>query len=285
MSNQNKQLAPIDDLKQQIQIMKPQIQAALPKHIDSDKFARVVMTALAQNNDLVNANRQSFFSACLKLAADGLIPDSREAALVTFKSKDGLMVTAMPMVAGILKKVRQSGEILTLTSNIIYRNDEFTYFVDADGEHVKHTPLLFGERGEAIGAYAFAKTKDGGVYVEVMDVNQINAVKASSRSSQYGPWAGSFQHEMWRKTVIRRLSKRLPMSTDVEDTIRRDDDLYDMEKPAAPTETVAKIAAPAEKNKPNKLKQMIKDVSPSQPESSPNEPTIEQTAEVSENEI
>ena len=224
-------IKPIDELKNQIQIMKPQIKAALPGHIDTEKFSRVVLTALAGNNDLVLANRQSFFNACLKLAADGLLPDGKEAAIVTFKMKDGTInATAMPMIAGILKKVRQSGEILTLTSNIIYEADDFTYFVDQDGEHVKHEPKLFGERGSAIGAYALAKTKDGGVYVEIMDVNQINAVKSASRSASYGPWSGSFEHEMWRKTVLRRLSKRLPMSTDIEDTIKRDDDLYEMQQ-------------------------------------------------------
>jgi recombination protein RecT len=273
MSETNKQLAPIDDLKKQIQTMKPQIQAALPKHVDAEKFSRVVMTALSGNADLVKATRQSFFSACLKLASDGLLPDSREAAIVTFKRKDGTIeATPMPMIAGILKKVRQSGEIKTMTSNIVYEGDEFIYFVDHDGEHVKHVPKLFGERGKAIGAYALAKTKDDAIYVEVMDVNQIMAVKASSRSAQYGPWSGSFETEMWRKTVMRRLSKRLPMSTDLEETLRRDDDLYEFEKPAETTDKPVQIAAPKEKNKPSKLKEILKDVTPEQLETSPNEP-------------
>jgi len=256
-------LKPIDELKNQIQIMKPQIKAALPNHIDTEKFARVVMTALAGNNDLVLANRQTFFNACLKLAADGLLPDGKEAAIVTFKMKDGTVsASAMPMIAGILKKVRQSGEILTLTSNIVYEADEFIYFVDQDGEHVKHEPKLFGERGKAIGAYALAKTKDGGVYVEIMDVNQINAVKGSSRSASYGPWSGVFEHEMWRKTVLRRLSKRLPMSTDLEDTIKRDDDLYEFQQPQieAPKNNAPAIEAP--KAKRSKLKEAMQIESP-----------------------
>jgi hypothetical protein len=43
----------------------------------------------------------------VKLAQDGLLPDGREAAVVMFGNK----AQAMPMIAGILKKVRQSGEV------------------------------------------------------------------------------------------------------------------------------------------------------------------------------
>src|SRR5258708_34442980 len=39
---------------------------------------------------------------------------------------------------------------------------------------------------------------------------------------------------MAKKSAIRRLSKRLPLNTDLDDLIRRDDALYDFESKAAP---------------------------------------------------
>ena len=181
-------LSPVDDLKNQIQIMKPQLKAALPPHIDVDKFARVVMTAIVTSPDLAKAQRQSFFGACLKAAADGLIPDGKEAALVTFKNgKTGeINVTYMPMLGGILKKVRNSGELSSITANIVHKNDKFVWFIDADGEHIQHNPIVFGDRGEPIGVYALAKTKDGGLYIEILDKKQIEAVRQSSKSKDYG---------------------------------------------------------------------------------------------------
>ena len=74
----------------------------------------------------------------------------------------------MSMVGGILKKVRNSGELSSITAQIVYENDEFNYYIDADGEHISHRPNMFGDRGKRIGAYALAKTKDGAIYVEVM---------------------------------------------------------------------------------------------------------------------
>ena len=249
MANEVAKIKPIEEVRTNLVKMQEQFKMALPPQINPDKFIRVVMTALQQSPALVSANRQSLYGACMKAAQDGLLPDGREAALVMF----GQEVAYMPMVGGILKKVRNSGELASITSQIVHKNDRFRFFIDGDGEHIDHEPLMFGERGEAIGVYALAKTKDGGIYVEVMDKAQVMAVKGASRAKS-GPWQGAFEHEMWRKTAIRRLSKRLPMSTDLEEVIKRDDEMYDLDKPEV---------APAEpQTKPKKLKKLIVEQNP-----------------------
>lgn len=229
MNDQTKALKPIDDIRISIQQMEPQFKMALPSQIAPEKFIRVTMTAIQMNPELLNADRKSLFSSCMKAAADGLLPDGREAALVTYKTKTGIIAAYLPMIGGILKKIRNSGDLAMITAQIIFKNDQFRYWVDDAGEHVNHEPLLFGDRGDPIGVYALAKTTDGAVYIETMTKNQVMAVRAVSRA-QNGPWSGPFEHEMWRKTAIRRLSKRLPMSTDVETVIQRDDELYDINK-------------------------------------------------------
>lgn len=249
----SKQLTPVDDLKNTIVQMKPQFKAALPSHITVEKFTRVLMTAVSSNPLLVQANRTSLFSACMRLAQQGLLPDNREATIVTFKNKqDQVIAQDMPMVAGILKKVRNSGELSSITAQIVYKNDKFRYWVDSDGEHIEHEPNLFGDRGDKNGVYALAKTKDGAVYIEVMTTDQVMAVKNVSRSKNSGPWAGDFEGEMWKKTAIRRLSKRLPMSTDLEVVVKADDEMYDLEVEAAETTTKEEP-----KTKPRKLKDAI----------------------------
>jgi recombination protein RecT len=224
-------MKPIDEFKSSLTKMEGQFKMALPPQIDPQKFIRVVMTAVGNNPELLNANRTTLWAACMKCAADGLLPDGREAALVTF----GQDVNYMPMIGGILKKVRNSGELSSITSNIVYKNDVFKYWVDEDGEHIKHEPELFGSRGDAIGVYALAKTKDGAVYIEVMDKAQVLAVKSMSKTKKV--WEGAFEHEMWRKSAIRRLSKRLPMSTDLAGVIERIDEDIDLEKSQTPQET------------------------------------------------
>lgn len=235
---ESRQLTPIDEIRGSIEKLSPEIQKVLPPHVPVEKFVRVVMTAIQTNADLLRSDRKTLFSACLKCASDGLLPDGREAALVTYNTKNGVIAAYLPMIAGVLKKVRNSGELASVTSQMVYEKDTFNYWVDEDGEHIEHRPNMFDKRGKILGVYALAKTKDGAVYVEVMTSDQVMAVKECSRAKN-GPWSGAFESEMWRKTAIRRLSKRLPMSTDLEQTIQRDDELYDMNKADNPTPTKA----------------------------------------------
>lgn len=241
----------IVEIRQDLEKLKPQIEMVLPAHITPDKFMRVALTAIQQSPDLLRADRRSLFASTMKCAQDGLLPDGREAAFVTFNTKDGKKVQYMPMVVGILKKVRNSGELLSIVANVVYEKDTFRYWVDDAGEHVTHEPnVLEADRGKLIAVYAIAKTKDGGVYTEVMSRSQIEQVRAVSKAKDNGPWVGWYD-EMARKTVIRRLSKRLPMSTDLEQVIRRDDELYQPSLANAPRSGVdaAKallgLAAPA----------------------------------------
>lgn len=256
-------VTPMEEVRGALTAMSPQFAMALPKQIDPEKFVRVAMTALQNNPDLVMADRRTLYSACMRSAQDGLLPDGREAALVMFKDQ----VAYMPMVGGILKKVRNSGELATITSQMVHKNDRFRFWIDGDGEHIDHEPLMFGDRGEPIGVYALAKTKDGALYVEVMDKAQVMAVKGASRAKG-GPWSGAFELEMWRKTAIRRLSKRLPMSTDLETVIKRDDSFYEFNDAPKEVESTP--------TKPKKLKNLIKKEEPEVVEAVVEEPKQEE---------
>lgn len=225
--------AVVKDVRHELDKMQPQFKAALPDNIKPERFMRVVQTALQLTPELLNADRQSLFGACMKAAQDGLLPDGREGAFVTFwdKKLNANKVQWMPMVTGILKKVRNSGELLSITANLVHKNDEFSYWIDDTGEHLLHKPdLLATERGAPVAVYAIARTKDGGIYTEIMSHAQVEQVRGASRAKDSGPWV-SWWGEMAKKTVIRRLAKKLPMSTDLEQVIQRDDELYEFQRP------------------------------------------------------
>lgn len=242
-----KALSKTDELRSVLGLMEPQFKKALPTQISVEKFVRIVMTAVQINPLLVEADRSSFFAAAMRAAQDGLLPDGKEAALVIYKNKQGQrIVQYMPMVGGILKKVRNSGELASITAQMVHQNDKFKYWVDDSGAHLEHIPLVFGERGPEIGVYAIAKTKDGAIYIEVMSEQQVMDVKNVSRAKDSGPWSGDFATEMWRKSVIRRLSKVLPMSTDLESVMHADDALYDF---TPPTKEEKKVSSSPDKPK------------------------------------
>lgn len=194
--------------------MEDKFAAALPAHIPAQRFLRVAISALA-NPAVAGARdtaegRKSIFDACLKAASDGLLLDGREAALVPY----GKTVAYQPMVAGIMKKARNSGEIDAIFSQVVYANDEFTIDYVTEGAPIKHRPAI-GDRGDVIGVYALARLKDGSwTQPEFMTRDEVEHVrKTFSKQTNSLMWTKAWG-EGARKTVIRKAAKYWPSSTD-----------------------------------------------------------------------
>jgi recombination protein RecT len=222
---QTKSLTVADTIRR----MEPEFKLALPSHIPSEKFTRTAITAINSNPDLTgdNIDRRSLFTAVMKAAQDGLVLDNREAAIVTFNNKNGgKSASYIPMLAGVLKKMRNSGEIGNISYGIVYKNEfeqgKFKY-VKGDTELLEHNPILFGDRGPMIGIYAIVTLKDGSKVREFMDMDQINKVRNSSRSKDRGPWVDWFE-EMAIKSVLKRVAKLCPTSGDIEGILREDEE-------------------------------------------------------------
>lgn len=224
----------------------PQIQMALPAHMQSqagiDRFKRIVITSINQNPELWTADRRSLFTSCVACAQDGLMPDGRDAALVIFNTKNKATdqwdkkVQYMPMISGIRKRMRNSGDVLSAVAEVVYENDRFDYRL-GDEPYIEHKPAL-SDRGKRLGAYAIIKLKNGEVLREYMDVDELDQVKAVSKSGDKGPW-GKWWGEMARKTVLRRCAKSAPTSSEDERVLSRvdtDDPYYKQldQAPAAP---------------------------------------------------
>jgi recombination protein RecT len=223
----NNQIAVVDEVRRSLTQMQPQFAAALPKHVTPERFLRVTMTAVQNSPNLLDCDRRSLYAACMKAAQDGLLPDGREGAIIPRKGS----AAWQPMVAGIMKKVRNSGEISTWSVHTVRENDEFDYEL-GDNERIVHKPAR-RNRGELIGAYSIVVMKDGERSREYMDVDEIEAIRDRSDGYQYAkrnnkpnPWTTD-PGEMFKKTVIRRHAKRLPMSTDLDDLLRQDDHLFE----------------------------------------------------------
>lgn len=224
-------VAVIEEVRGSLTRMAPQFAAALPKHVTPDRFVRVVVTAVQNNKDLLACDRQTLFSSAMRAAQVGLLPDGREGAIVAF----GSTATWLPMVAGIMKLVRNSGEIATWSVHVVHERDQFEYEL-GDSETITHRPAR-GDRGTIIGAYSIVTMKSGEKSREHMDIDEIEAIRKRSRTSGKGPWVTDLG-EMCKKTVVRRHAKRLPMSTDLESALRDTDALFMPPTPAPEPETL-----------------------------------------------
>ena len=253
---------PREVLRIQLHKMGGEFKMALPSHITADKFQRTVMTAVQQNPDLINADRRTLLMAATKCATDGLLPDGREAAFVIFNTKVKTKkngheveewvktVQYMPMIAGLLKRVRNGGVVSSLQAHVIYANDHFVWKQGTE-DALEHIPLFPGDRGEPIGAYAIARFKDGSPPVfQVMDKARIEKARSISKAAKNGSTWTLWWDEMACKTVARNLAKYLPSDAEIETVGRRDDEAPALDEStetidAVLTDEQRQIAAPS----------------------------------------
>ena len=197
------------------------IESILPKSVKMETFIRCAAIAMVSNKDLAKADKDSVIMALTNCAKDGLIPDNKEAAIVTFNTnvapqgQQKQWVTKaqyMPMIDGVMKRARMSGQVALLSSKVVYSGDEFDYWVDENGEHINYRPKFEG--GQIKLAFAFAKLTTGELIVEVMSLDDIEKVRAASKTGSYGPWKDWFDR-MACKAVMHRLARRLPNSSEI----------------------------------------------------------------------
>lgn len=211
----------------------------LPANVSYEAFRNAAVVAITDNPAILQCSRDSVFKAIRRLAAAGLVPDGREAAIVPFKGA----AQAMPMVYGLLKVARNSGEISSIWAEVVMGDEEFEIKM-IDGERKfehRYDPLT--RTGEIKGAYAVAKLKDGTIEIEAMGRDQIEKRRRASANQNgdrpTGIW-GQWYDEMAKKTVIRALVKRLPMSSEdmrrvmIEDEDNSIRDVTPEEKPRGP---------------------------------------------------
>jgi recombination protein RecT len=212
------QKPPIVVLRERLIQRREEIKAALTD-IPVDQFIRAVMTSVALNPDILACSWQSVWLSCMRACRDGLLPDGIEGAIVPFKGT----ASFIPMYRGLLRQFRRSGQFKWVTAGLVREGEEFTHFIDETGEHFRHVP------GESFAAkiakvYALATTKDGGVFVSVMTIEEANKIKAFSKNTREdGPWK-QWPEEMYKKGALRRLSKVLPSSRDVPLSLLDDDE-------------------------------------------------------------
>lgn len=204
-------------VRQTLEKMLPQLQMALPNHIRPERFIRVAMTTIQVTPKLLECDRTSLFSALMTAAQLGLECDGvlGQAYLVPFKKR----VQFIPGYKGLITLARNSGEVTSIQAQAVHQNDEF-YFQFGLDERLDHTPAR-GDRGEITHFYAIAKFRDGGYHWDVITREEVDQIRdnsygyqAAKRYAKNGvinsPWVTHYE-EMGRKTVIRRISKYLPL--------------------------------------------------------------------------
>ena len=187
-----------------------QLALALPKTMTADRMARIVVTECNKNTQLYNCDEKSFFASVLQCAALGLEPGDGlgQCYLLPYGKKCQLIIG----YRGMIDLARRSGQIRAIFAYCVHQKDHFSYTLGLD-PNLEHVPCDDSDPGPTTHVYAVAKLTDGSSQFEVMSRAQVEKIRMRSKASSNGPWTTDWD-EMAKKTVVRRLFKYLPVSTE-----------------------------------------------------------------------
>lgn len=180
-----------------------------------NREAGFAIQILSNNPYLLKCDPDSVKHAVVNVALTGITlnPALKYAYLVPRKVKNELKCILDISYMGMIKILTDAGAVKNVDAGVIYQNDRYDFRRGSD-PYFKHVPALSG-RGEKIGAYAIAFLRDGGFQFEILGREDIEKVRATSESykneegRKYSPWE-TWEDEMWKKTVLKRLFKLLP---------------------------------------------------------------------------
>jgi len=224
---------PMDRFRQDIVLREDTIRKLLPKAVTFDKFMGTLVAAVSANPKLLECDRGSMIKACIQAAELGLSlnPTLGEGDILQVWDNRTKSNHAQfrPRYMGLMKLARQSGEVLKIEAEVVRENDEFLFQKGTD-PRLEHK-IKLGGRGQMIAAYCVWHLKNGSTQFEVMDRDQVIAIRdrSSAKTKEgkvVGPWMTD-EEEMWRKTAVRRASKYMPRSCEAFDAAVAVDNLHE----------------------------------------------------------
>ena len=262
------------------------LQTVLPKHLTPERVVKMALVAASRQPLLYKCTQASILQSIMKAAELGLDCSGtlgRAYLVPYFNSKIGAYEAQFLVgYQGLIELARRSGNIARIESRVVYANDQFTVEYGLDQKLV-HKPSLNGDRGKLTCVYAVAELTDGSRQIEVMTLDEVESIRSRSKAKDSGPWKTDYS-EMARKTVIRRIAKYLPLSTELQKAFEADDAMFntqhDVEDMAARTKATAES-----------LREQLTVVEPvaELPESfedeMPNEPSAESDGDTPESDI
>lgn len=216
-----------------IKAMMPQFQLAMPKGAEAAQLVRDALTVMRQNPKLAEANQASLLGSLMTCAQLGLRPGIGvlgHAYIIPFKGQAQLIIGYQ----GMLELANRADKIERMVARAVHKNDLFE--IDYGNDVLTHSISTTEARGEIVGYYAKFHHK-GSPYptFEYMSKPEVEAHRDKFAMQRYqgkvsGPWAQHFD-AMALKTVVRKLFKWMPRSTEIQNALIADETIRVTAKP------------------------------------------------------
>jgi len=176
-----------------------------------------VMMSLGANPRLLEAKWESVVMSAVVITQWGL-EIGQTAYIIPYKG----VATPVADYKGLIELMMATRLIKHVNAKEIREADHFEYN-EGDRPLIIHRPDWRDKNGPIIGAYCSIPTIAGGVIQEVMNVDEIEAIRRNSHQWKGGPLAYWYA----RKCPIRRAAKSAPKSVRLQQLLRFENDAGD----------------------------------------------------------
>ena len=200
----------------------------MPKGMDSDRFVRTTLIAISRDENLLNCTPESLVTAIFEAAECGIEPTGSLGRGYLVPIKDHGVPKAEFWIGypGLIELAMRSERVSKVWSRPVFKGDDFEVTYGTRDEIIHH-PQLGAEvkAGDLTHVYACVQFKDGAVDFEVLTKEQCDLVRARARGAggAQSPWNTDYI-EQCRKTAIRKLGKRMPLTAEAARAIQRDEE-------------------------------------------------------------
>jgi recombination protein RecT len=217
----------------------PEIAEILPDGMKPERFRKVVVQAMLRTPGLWDCTPLSIITAITEAAEVGIEPTGvlGKGWLIPYKGE----AKFIPGWRGFVDLLWRADKIL-LSVDAVRVGDEFSYRRGTDA-FLHHVPDLTDPEREAsddniTATYVLASFPDGREDFEVMSRVALERIRAAALAKARDPKKAIWNlhpGEMMKKTPVRRIAKRLPLSPAMQAILARDEEIdYD-----TPVERVA----------------------------------------------
>lgn len=189
-----------------VRMDEPNTKLALPKDFNKSRFALNAVAFLkGANSAVMECGQQQIIGCLMQGATLGLDFMAKDCYAVPYKGKLEFMTSP----TGDIKLVKKYSKrpVKEIDAKLVREGDKFEYTCH-DGEYsFTYSPKPFSKE-PIIGAFAWVEYVDGGMLLDVLDKEELDAARSQSRASNSPAWT-KFTTEMYRKVAIHRVCKKV----------------------------------------------------------------------------
>ena len=205
---------------------KPRISQVLPSHLSVDKMLRVILMSVKKTPDLLQCTPSSVLNSVMIAAQVGIEQDSVLGGgyLIPYWNTKTKMREAQFQISyrGLMDLAYRSAKIYPFEAHVVHKNEPFKCVYGLNPV-LEHSLNFDNPSDEIICVYALAGFEGKRAAYDVMTKKEVDYRRDRSPGgkSPSSPWQ-TYYEEMAKKTVIKRLCKSLPLSVELRDAIKFD---------------------------------------------------------------